>query len=174
MLCPRKCEARPLEVPALSLLSERMSRATRPAVREPDMALGGLSVWIFGREFPDTDDYWDGNWLNVRVRMKAPGALLEAEGAFLRVPELSAFNSDLRRLYETLWGSAVLDCLEPNLHLKLNALSLGHIEVRVSITPDPLSQKHEFEFGVDQSYLAPLLQSCEEILERYPLRGSPD
>jgi len=27
---------------------------------EPDLKLGGFSLWAFGRQFPDADDYWDG------------------------------------------------------------------------------------------------------------------
>src|SRR5262245_58281939 len=47
---------------------------------EPDLKLGGFSLWVFGRQFPDANDYWDGNWLNVRARVEAPGALVEAPG----------------------------------------------------------------------------------------------
>jgi hypothetical protein len=26
---------------------------------------GGFSLWVYGRQFPDANDYWDRNWLNV-------------------------------------------------------------------------------------------------------------
>ena len=32
---------------------------------EPDIKLAGLQIWVHGRQFPDSDDYWDGNWLYV-------------------------------------------------------------------------------------------------------------
>jgi hypothetical protein len=32
---------------------------------EPDLRVAGLRVWIHGRQFPDSQDYWDGNWLNA-------------------------------------------------------------------------------------------------------------
>src|SRR5256885_6731459 len=31
----------------------------------PDIKLGGLQVWVHGRQFPDAIDYWDGNWLRI-------------------------------------------------------------------------------------------------------------
>jgi hypothetical protein len=33
---------------------------------EPDLKLDGFSLWVFGRQFPDANDYWDGNWLPLR------------------------------------------------------------------------------------------------------------
>ena len=40
---------------------------------EPDFKLGGFSLWVFGQQFPNAADFWDGNWLNVRARVDAPG-----------------------------------------------------------------------------------------------------
>jgi hypothetical protein len=34
-------------------------------LQNPDFCIGGLEVSIYGRQFPESDDYWDGNWLNV-------------------------------------------------------------------------------------------------------------
>src|SRR5262249_19116286 len=46
---------------------------------EPDLKLDGFSLWVLGRQFPGANDHWDGNWLNVRARVEAPGALVEAQ-----------------------------------------------------------------------------------------------
>jgi hypothetical protein len=71
---------------------------------EPDLKLGGFSLWVFGHQFPNATDYWDGNWLNVRARVEAPGAVVEAQGAFVFAPELASFAKQLETLHATLAG----------------------------------------------------------------------
>ena len=138
---------------------------------EPDLQVGGFSLWVHGREFPDMDDYWDSNWLNVTARMEASGARVETEGPILRIDDLHGFAKDLATLNQTLKGSVELKPLEPNLCLSLQGNGLGQIAVELSITPDHLDQDHVFRFGLDQTYLGPLITSCEAIIEKYPVRG---
>lgn len=47
---------------------------------ESDMKIAGLAIWIHGRQFPDSKDYWDVNWLNVTVRCGAQGASVKVCG----------------------------------------------------------------------------------------------
>jgi hypothetical protein len=138
---------------------------------EPDLKLGGFSLWVFGRQFPDANDYWDGNWLNVRARVEAPGAFVEAQGTFVRAPELANFAKQLETLHATLVGEAALRCIEPNLQVTIRGDSLGHMELRLMITPDHMSQSHDFKFDLDQTYLGPFLDSCKSVLSRWPVRA---
>jgi hypothetical protein len=47
-----------------------------PMQDQPDLQLAGLSLWVL--QFPGAEnDYWHENWLNVRVRVEAPGAIVE-------------------------------------------------------------------------------------------------
>jgi hypothetical protein len=64
-------------------------------IGEPDLHLAGLSLWLFGRQFPDQSDYWDGNWLNARVRVEATEAVVEAHGAIIHAAELESFANEL-------------------------------------------------------------------------------
>jgi hypothetical protein len=139
---------------------------------EPDLCLEGFRLWVHDRQFPDAADYWDGNWLRVTARMEANGARVETSGALIRVDELAAFSKELKKLVETLVATAELRCLEPNLHLLLQGDGLGHVAVTVTITPDQLTQSHRFIFGVEQTYLWPLATACDDILWKFPLRGS--
>jgi hypothetical protein len=152
-----------------------MQVATDAFSQEPDLTVGGFSLWVLGRVAPEATDFWEGNWLRVKALMVANGARVEVEGPIVRGPELEGFAAGLRNMIRTLSGEARLDCLEPNLSLVLRLDSLGHVSGSVSITPDELYQRHAFDWGgLDQTYLGPLLQSCEVILERYPVTGSPD
>jgi hypothetical protein len=138
---------------------------------EPDLKLGGFSLWVYGRQFPDANDYWDGNWLNVRARVEARGALVEAQGTFVRAPELADFAKQLEILHATLVDEAVLNCLEPNLQVAIRGDALGHMELRLMITPDHMTQSHDFKFDLDQTYLGPFLDGCKRVLSRWPVRA---
>ncbi|HEX8364718.1 MAG TPA: hypothetical protein VF603_05475 [Allosphingosinicella sp.] len=139
---------------------------------EPDLRLGGFSLWIRHRQFPDAADYWDGNWLEARAVMEAPGARVEIHGPFIHASEITAFAQELSRLDETLQGEARLGRIEPHLEVVMRIDGLGHLAVIVDITPDPFSQAHRFEFALDQTYLAPLRAACGTILDCFPVRGA--
>ncbi len=61
--------------------------------------------------------------------------------------------------------------MKPNLSAVLETISLGYITMDVSITPDHRTQKHWFQFAIDQSHLPTLIAQCRSILEAYPIRG---
>ena len=103
---------------------------------EPDLRLAGLSIWVLGRQFADYDDYWDGNWLNVWVRVEATGAVVEAQRPIIHVSELVTFATELERLDTTLVGNASLKCTEPNLDVAIQGETHGHATVRIKVTPD--------------------------------------
>jgi hypothetical protein len=139
---------------------------------EPDMRLGGLSIWVDGRQFPNATDYYDGNWLMVRARMEAPSATVKCEGAILSSADIDRFRAELGSLCATLAGKATLDSYEPELKATLKAQSLGHVEGVIEITPDHLNQLHRFTLDLDQSYLPAIIDACASILRRFPVLGT--
>ncbi|WP_032900811.1 WapI family immunity protein [Mesorhizobium ciceri] len=144
-----------------------------PKAVEPDIKLTGLSLWAMAREFPDSDDYWDGNWIHILARVDASGAQVEVQGPYIRSDELKKFYDQLATLYRDLRGSAELQCMEPALRAKVTCSSRGQIEVIVDITPDHLSQSHHFVFGIDQSHLGATLAGCRRVLELFPVKNVP-
>ncbi|TPI31252.1 hypothetical protein FJW08_11415 [Mesorhizobium sp. B3-2-1] len=145
-----------------------------PKADEPDILLAGLSLWAMSREFPDSDDYWDGNWINILARVDASGARIEVQGPYVRSDELGVFHDQLATLYRDLRGSAELKCIEPALRAKVTCGLLGQIEVIVDITPDHLFQSHHFVFTVDQSCLVVTLAGCRRVLQLFPVKNAPD
>jgi hypothetical protein len=129
-----------------------------------------LSIWVLGREFPDKEDYWDGNWLRAVARAEAPGAQVTVEGPWLRNTEVAKLLERLVALHSTLTGSAELGRLEPQLHVTVECNKLGHVTIAVEITPDHLSQAHRFQFSTDQTFLAPAISGCRRLLQRFPGR----
>jgi len=139
----------------------------------PDLKLEGLQIWIHGRQFPDSEDYWDGNWLNVTAHCGASGASVFADGSIIHLPELERWHSQIVGLLASVGGEANLECMEPNLSVGLKANSLGHIAMDVSITPDHITQRHHFEYQIDQSYLTSLVRQLKAILETHPTKSVP-
>jgi hypothetical protein len=119
------------------------------------------------------DDYWDGNWLQVTVYCGAPGANVWVTGPILHVSELAHFLRGVEAIHTSLQGQATLSCMEPALAVTLITERLGHITMVVDITPDHLSQTHRFTFTIDQSYVPPVIDSCQTILRQYPVKGQP-
>ena len=137
----------------------------------PDIEIAGLRIWIHGRQFPNSQDYWDGNWLHVTVHCSAKGADVRCDGNIIHLSEVAHLLSGIETLYRDLQGKAELPCMEPELWIEIMAMSLGQMEMVVKITPDNLSQKHEYLFHIDQSHLPGLISDCQSILRKYPLRG---
>ena len=61
--------------------------------------------------------------------------------------------------------------MEPELSIELRGEELGRISMKVSITPDHQTQQHTFQFEVDQSYLADLVNDCRKTLIQYPIKN---
>ena len=139
---------------------------------EPDLTLAGLSIWARSREFSESDDYWDGNWIDIRARVEAPGAFVETSGPWVRSDEIAAFAEELEVLYRDLRGAAEFRCVEPMLGARVVVGVRGNVEVTIEITPDHLAQSHRFEFAIDQSYLGATLSGCRRLLARFPVKGS--
>jgi len=137
---------------------------------EPTIKLAGLRLWIHGRQYPQSDDYWDGNWLNVTVHCGAPGADVWASGSIVHLTELAQWKHDCETLNRTLEGQANLECMEPNLAVRITSKRGGQLDMEVEVTPDRLTQNHTFRFEIDQSFLPTLAERLRKILESFPLR----
>ena len=139
---------------------------------EPDLKVAGFELWVHGREFPESEDYYDGNWLRVTAHCGATGASVWAQGAILMVTDIARFGDGCAAMHSREMKSAVLAPFEPGLKVSLEASDgTGHIRAQVEITPDHVLQSHRFEFEIDQSYLPGIIKQCSSIVQVYPVRG---
>lgn len=139
---------------------------------KPALKVAGLEIWIHGRQFPDAEDYWDGNWLHVTAHCEAPGASIVAQGSFLMVSDIASFGRECEAMHGEGAKTAELKPLEEQLSVSLQVSDgLGHISVVVEITPDYYTQTHKFKFELDQSYLPIFMSQCAAIVRDYPIRG---
>ncbi len=142
---------------------------------EPALTVAGFQLWIHGRQFPEADDYYDGNWLRVTAHCAASGASVWAQGAIVMVTDIADFGRQCDAMLRGASSSAMLDPYEPELRVSLElADRLGHIRGQVEITPDHLAQSHKMEFDVDQSYLSGIIKQCSAIIQEYPIRGNEE
>jgi len=67
------------------------SKYQTSALGEPDLRVEGLQLWIHERQFPDSKDYCDGNWLIVTARCCASQADVSVNGPILHLSELHSW-----------------------------------------------------------------------------------
>lgn len=138
---------------------------------EPALTISGLGMWVHKRQFPDSTDEWDGNWLDVTVRVKDLNARVWTSGAILTTVDLAAWRDGCRKLLSGGADTASLVPVEPELKVTMRKTdAAGRLEMRVDITPDHLHQEHTFRIRVDQSYLTGLIDELEAILREFPVR----
>jgi hypothetical protein len=149
-----------------------MKHATVEQLGPPSVRFAAFQLWVHGRQFPEAQDKWDGNWLNVTAHCGHAGASVWATGAILDTVGLVRFRDELERLHQTLSGEAVLESHEPNVVARVTATGgAGQLRVRVEITPDHLAQGHWFEFDADQSHLPATVAQLESVLAAFPVKG---
>ena len=142
---------------------------------EPDFYLDGLSIWVRGRQFPDSSDFHDGNWLILRATMQRGETSVTTEGAILMTTDFERFRDQLAAMSDTVTSEATLSGYEPNLKVTLDAGRLGHIDGQIEITPDHLGERHSFEIeGWDQTDLLKLIASCDAIMDLYQVVNRPE
>jgi hypothetical protein len=137
---------------------------------EPDVVFAGFRLWVFGRQFPDSRDYWDGNWVVAKAVCDSHASRVEARGSFIHLPELSAWRKALRKLHRRVEGEAELKCMEPNLSTRVVLDKRGTGTFTVHITPDHMTEAHQFTFDVDQSYLPTVVDQLTVLLKRHHVR----
>jgi hypothetical protein len=59
-----------------------------PKLGEPDLKMHQFKLWIHGRQFPESTDFWDGNWLNISAYCGESGASVYTNGAIVHLSEI--------------------------------------------------------------------------------------
>jgi len=132
-----------------------------------------VSIEPTQHEWPDSLDYWDGNWIFAEVRVRA-GGFRGAYRAQLRTDEFARFRAGLSSLYERLTGEATFDSTEEWLRLQLVGDGNGHVSVSGEAVDTPgTGNRLTFEFDVDQTDLPRILAGLDSILTEYPVVGTP-
>jgi hypothetical protein len=138
-----------------------------PPASTPSLVLGGLNVWVLDKAFPESVEWYDGSWLQVRAECNAPGATVTANGPLLTAEDIGQLLAGMEAMQRG-GSSATMSPLEPNLTISLTGSSRGRLRIDVRITPDSMTQEHRFFFDADVGYLSGPIEQCREILRRFP------
>ena len=140
----------------------------------PDIEIGTLSIWIQGRPFPNSEQAWDRDYLNVRVIARMRAGTISLTGTGIRSGELAMFSRALAAMSEELAGEAWLDGsdLGTTVHFRFSD-AVGHLAVTVKMTPTHIDEWHEMTFQLDQTDLKPILAQFRDVLARYPSELPP-
>jgi hypothetical protein len=117
-------------------------------------------------------DYWDGNWLACEVSVVVGGFRGRFE-ASLRTDEFLRFEEEVRKLHETLNGTAEFAAMEEQVRLELLGDGRGHVQCHgklrdVAGTGNQLS----FSLTLDQTQLSGTVAQLTAVLSRFPVRGN--
>jgi hypothetical protein len=135
-----------------------------------DIEIENLHIWVLGRQIPEAQDYYDGNWLKVIAKYNSGYSVTMAGGPILMTVDIQKFLDGCKKMNEKLEGETSLHSYEINLKVKMIMDKRGKIDGEVSITQDQLAEEHKYKFGSDQSYLQPIITQCEHVLKMYPIR----
>jgi hypothetical protein len=130
---------------------------------------------VLAREFPDSCDEWDGNWLKAEIDVVAGGFRGHVE-CYLSTVDFVAFHKQVGDLRNGLAEEAAFSTLEEWLSLRIAKDEGG----RLSLTGDladaaggggGIGNLLRFGFRVEERRLTLLLEELAAIVERFPPRG---
>jgi hypothetical protein len=145
----------------------------------PDVEIGGLQIWTHSRRYPESQNFWDVNWLNSTFLCKARGASVWVSGDILHNTEIADWLTALEGLNSTLPNETYLPSsdeahlltMENYVNVKILPRTYQRVSIEVNISPDRTSQQHYFEFWASQNCLNDIIASCRKVLTKFPIKG---
>lgn len=128
-------------------------------------------VDVIARSSEEAEDFYDGNWLNVKVTIKA-GDLSGIVHGQLRADELACLRGELEELYQSLIGCAQFSTMEQCLSLEFIGDGMGHIVFRGEVMDEVgIGNTLKFSFDLDQTFIPGILSALETITKTFPVIG---
>ena len=132
-----------------------------------------LSLAVEGYSHPQSEDYWDGNWVKSRINVAVGGFNGDVRGD-LRLDEFQHLLDELKILQKTLDRKVIFTTTELWFEFKIEGDNLGHLEFQGTLwgywNADNLLQ---FTFQSDQTYLSNPIKQLETVLSHFPIKGRP-
>lgn len=129
-----------------------------------------LEINVLRRKYPDTNNYWDINWLDANVRVSALG--FEADySTNLRTDELQSWYDALVPLKNSTGNEAKFSSMEEGLLLNCVIRRTGRFDCK-GIAKDDTGNSLEFLLSADNQVLYDVLNQLERLLKDYPVIGT--
>lgn len=126
---------------------------------------------VLERSYPAANDFYDGNWLNVKFSVEAGCFSGKVDGQ-IRADELASFQADLEKLNRSLSGTVKYSAIEKWLSLEFTGDGKGHIRCLGNVS-DEYGRGNElnFQLNFDQTYLSEFLNDLKQVTGIFPVRG---
>jgi len=132
--------------------------------------LGKLEISVLRRSNSETDDYWDGNWLESQIKIDVQG-INTLYGTNLRVDDLQRFYESLKALQNDTTKESEFTTMEEGLYLHFQVESNGSVNCKGKANTDS-GDSLDFKLQTDLATLDRFVVELETTLESYPLVGS--
>ena len=135
---------------------------------KPNLIVAGFQLWVHALV-----NLGDGReWVCATAQCESSGASVRTDSPIVLVRFIKAFGERCDALRRREVKDASLGSLEPHFFLKIQvADSLGHLDLEIKISPDHTTQSHNFKFEIDLIDLSVLVEQCEAILQKFPVRN---
>ena len=149
-------------------------------MRAVSIDIGSLSISVYGYQYPNMQDYWDGNWLVIdAVDTQSDQQVGLYSQPCLRVPELADFVQALKILARQPKGHVRLETLEPYLACEVARSGTSNpvsVNVRLKVK-DPKKVKgprklHWFSCVCDVSEIGGWVKQIDVVLQAFPQKGN--
>jgi len=143
---------------------------------KPDLEIINLKIWIHDREQPNSEDYYEGNWLNITAECesninKFEGSKIWTEGSYLLTWEIYGIQERLNSFYNNFEGTLEFRFMEePFLALNFEAINSEKVAIEISISPD-VDKTHKYYYQTDKSYILEIISQCKKILSKFPIKA---
>lgn len=105
----------------------------------------------------------DDDFYKVTLQLHISG-ITTSIGAYVMIGELSQFQKDLSKLYDTLKYSFVFVSIEDNVELRFTPNATGQIEIKGYVRNSDYTASVDFTIETDQSYLPSTIKQVKEVL----------
>ena len=130
-----------------------------------------LTLEMQHREYPESTDYWDANWVVTRFFATAPGFRADFVES-VHLSEVISLRKGLAKMHARMEGAVEWKAMDGFLELTAEMDKLGHIHWTIDlIYPAGVGARLSLELENDQTYLPALLNQIDDILEAFPLLG---
>ncbi len=120
------------------------------------------------REFPDLDDYWDGNWLEANIKVEMSDFMFRCRSWFT-VMEFQNLYDNLMKLSNLTVKEVDFTPLELGLILNFSINKRGIVTCSGTISDDLHKNSLDFTFETYLSFLDDFINQLKSILVQYPL-----
>ncbi|SIT74016.1 WapI family immunity protein [Pontibacter indicus] len=105
----------------------------------------------------------DNDFYKVKLQLHING-ITTGISAYVMIGELSQFQKDLSKLYDTLKHSFVFASIEDNVELRFTPNATGQIEIKGFVRNSEYTASVDFTIETDQSYLPSTIKQLKEVL----------